>query len=167
MSSTTIYASRRDVPGATAAEPPRGRTGGRALRRTTAPAGVVAAVLCSALAAGAVAAGRAPATALPAAAAAFDGRYGGPLVPSSAGRAGECARRAAAADLVVTNGRALVSIGDYGPALHGPVRADGSARFRGAVDTLAVASGRFEGGRFAGELRGWGCAYVLDLAGQP
>jgi hypothetical protein len=167
MASTTIDASRRDVPGATAAEPPRGRTGARALPRAITPAGVAAAVLCSTLAVGAVAASRAPATALPAEAAAFDGHYGGPLVPASGGRVGECTRRAATADLVVRNGRALVSIGDYGPALHGPVRADGSARLKGAVDSFVMTAGRFEDGRFVGELRGWGCAYALDLVGQP
>jgi hypothetical protein len=165
MSSMTIEASGRGFRGTTAAsDPARGWMAGRAFRRAITPAGLAAGVVCSALAAGAVtAAGRAPVAAFPAATAAFDGHYGGPLVAASGGRTGECARRAVTADLVVRNGRALVSIGDYGPALHGPVAADGSARFRGAVDALAVVSGRFEDGRFVGELRGWGCAYALNL----
>ncbi len=169
MSSMTIEASGRGFRGTTAAsDPARGWMAGRAFRRAITPAGLAAGVVCSALAAGAVtAAGRAPVAAFPAATAAFDGHYGGPLVAASGGRTGECARRAAAADLVVRNGRALVSIGDYGPVLHGPVRAGGTAQFKGVVDGPAVVTGRFEDRRFVGELRGWGCTYTFDLAGQP
>ncbi len=141
MSNGMIEASERSLHGATTFDLPRGRIRGRAHRRGIVPAGLLAAAVCCAVAVGAVAA--------------------------SEGRTGECARRSAAADLAVRNGRALVSVGDYGPALHGPVRADGSAAFRGAVDAPAAVTGRFEGGRFVGELKGWGCTYALDLAGQP
>ena len=151
----------------TSGRSPRGKTAGRALQRAIAPVGLVAAVVCSVLAAEAVAAGRGPAAVIPAATVAFDGHYGGPLVAAFEGRTGECARRAAAADLVVRNGHALVSIGDYGPALHGPVQAGGAAQFKGAVDGPAMVTGRFEDRRFVGELRGWGCTYTFDLAGQP
>jgi hypothetical protein len=169
MSNGMIEASERSLHGATTFDLPRGRIRGRAHRRGIVPAGLLAAAVCCAVAVGAVAAIGGQATALPAAASAsaFDGRYSGPLVAASEGRTGECARRSAAADLAVRNGRALVSVGDYGPALHGPVRADGSAAFRGAVDAPAAVTGRFEGGRFVGELKGWGCTYALDLAGQP
>lgn len=146
--------------------PQRRGSAGRPSRRHIAPAGLItAAAFCAAAGAVTVAVGG-PAAAPVAGTTAFDGHYGGPLVAAE-GRGDRCVRRWAVSDVVVRGGRALAYIEGYGPALHGPVQAGGSAEFRGALlEGPARMTGRFEGGRFVGELRGWWCTYAVELARQ-
>lgn len=91
----------------------------------------------------------------------FDGRYGGTLTAAFAGRDGECARLGALPELVVAGGWARLEAGAL--AFRGVVHSGGLAVLAGALDGPAMLTGRFEGGRFLGELRGGSCTYELAL----
>ncbi|WP_207539682.1 hypothetical protein [Sabulicella rubraurantiaca] len=103
-----------------------------------------------------------PAARPAAAVGALDARYGGALVAAFEGRDGECGRLTAAPLLVIEGQRASFRAG---PAvLQGVVHAHGRTVLSGTLGGPATLTGRLDAdGRFVGELRGWNCAYSLEL----